>query len=180
MKAYRLIAWPVILTFFFSNLTFALAQGTFTVTITGTVTDAQGGMIADAMVTATNLALGVRKTVRPNAEGIYTIPFLQPGVYAVSAEADGFQKFISEKIRLEVAQTAELDITLAARGATEQVTVTETTTPLLVTEQSSVDQAIEPKQVEELPMRERNVFALVTILPGVVAVSNIGAVANRA
>lgn len=182
MKAYRLIVLivkPVVLTFFFSNLTFALAQGTFTVTITGTVADAQGALIADATVTATNLAIGVQKTVKPNAERIYTIPFLQPGVYKVSAEAAGFQKFISENIKLEVAQTAELNITLAASGTTEQVTVTGTTTPLLVTEQSSVDQAIEPKQVEDLPVLERNVFALVTILPGVVAVSNIGAVANR-
>jgi len=185
MKYRCILTGLAVLAILFGHLSSVFAQGSFTATVTGSVADAQGAVVADATVIVTNVATGVQKSVKTNSAGIYTVPFLQPGIYNISAEAPGFQKFVKQNIKLEVAQTAELNIVLAVGGTKEEIVVSGATTPLLVTEQSSVDQVIEPIQVEDLPTFERNIFSLISILPGVVTVGtnnqvgNIGAVGNR-
>ena len=60
-------------------------------TLSGTITDAQGGAVADAKVTAKNLGTGVSVDTTTNGTGAYTIPNLNPADYEVSVTATGFQ-----------------------------------------------------------------------------------------
>src|ERR1700757_5004450 len=59
-------------------------------TITGAVKDASGAMASGAKVTATNTATNFVSTTVSDASAYYTIPYLAPGTYNVSAEATGF------------------------------------------------------------------------------------------
>src|ERR1700719_1678213 len=66
-----------------------LAQ-TITGSITGTVTDPSGALVADAKVTATNVLTGVATQTSTNTSGIYSLHFLQIGQYKVSVHSPNF------------------------------------------------------------------------------------------
>ncbi len=57
-----------------------IAQGT-SATVSGVIADPTGAKIAAAMVTFTNSATGVATKVTTNADGLYRINGLQPGLY---------------------------------------------------------------------------------------------------
>jgi hypothetical protein len=60
--------------------------------ITGRINDRSGGVLPGVTVTATNVATNVASTTTTNNEGLFTIPYLTPGNYAVVAELSGFKK----------------------------------------------------------------------------------------
>jgi hypothetical protein len=156
---------------------------TFTATVTGLVTDPQGAAIPGATVTVTSVATGVKKSVTTDSNGAYVMPLLQPSEYTVTAEAAGFQRVSRSGIRLEVNQTAEINLQLALTGVSVTVEVSGAT-PLLVTQQSSVDQTIEQKFIEDLPLADQDIFQFVQLAPGVVSgnpnnPSPIGDIGNR-
>ena len=158
------------------------AQST-TGTITGTVTDPSGAVIPGAKVTVTNTLNGATVTVQANGEGIYVVPALLPSSYTVAATATGFGRLTKSGIRLEINQTAQISFELAVSG-TEQVVEVAAGALLLQTDQSSVDQTVEQKLIEDLPLVDQNVMQLVQITPGVVSgnpsnPSAIGLIGNR-
>lgn len=160
----------------------ALAQNT-AATLTGTVTDPNGAVVPGAKVTITNTETGVAKTAQASAEGVYFAPALQPGNYTVSAEAAGFQKLTKQGIRLEISQTAEINLQLSVGGA-EMIVEIGAGDALLQTERPSLEQTVEQKLVESLPLADQNVMQLVQIAPGVVSgnpgnPSAIGLIGNR-
>lgn len=156
---------------------------TFTATVTGIITDPQGAAIPGVTVIVTNVATGVKKTATTDANGGYVVPLLQPGEYTVSAEATGFQKVSRSGIRLEVNQTAEINLPMVLTGVTQTLEVSGVT-PLLVTEQSSIDQIIEQKFIEDLPLFDQDIFQFAQLAPGVVSgnpnnAAPIGDIGNR-
>ena len=63
------------------------AQTAATGTITGTVMDGSGAVVANASVLITDTDTGVTRTVPTTGEGICTATFLQPGHYEVVVSA---------------------------------------------------------------------------------------------
>jgi Carboxypeptidase regulatory-like domain len=74
--------------------------------------DPSGSVVPDAKVTVENETTGVVRTVVTNSEGTFVQSFLLPGNYRVTVEKPGFQKEITNRIRVDVQQTASLDIAL--------------------------------------------------------------------
>src|SRR5258707_13626379 len=62
------------------------AQGATSATITGQIVDPQGAVIANAKVTATNVATGIGHSANTTSSGNYTIPNLPPGTSEVKVE----------------------------------------------------------------------------------------------
>src|SRR5689334_4135379 len=60
-------------------------------TISGTVQDSTGAVLPGAKVTVQNEETGISRTLNADAAGRYSAPSLNPGVYRVSASAEGFQ-----------------------------------------------------------------------------------------
>ncbi|MGI8991603.1 MAG: carboxypeptidase regulatory-like domain-containing protein [Bryobacteraceae bacterium] len=147
-----------ILALFAVSLSAALAQIS-TGTIAGTVEDASGAVIPNAEITIKQAATGESRATRTNASGAFNMPFLQPGVYAVTAAAGGFKAKLLSGIALQVDQTANLRIPLEIGASTETVEVTGAA-PLADTATSSLGQVIENKQILDLPLNGRNPFAL--------------------
>lgn len=81
-------------------------------TITGTVTDPSGAVIAAAAVTATNTATQASTKTTTTSSGHYTIPALQVGRYEVTVEQGGFKKYVQSGIVVEVGQTVRVDAAL--------------------------------------------------------------------
>src|SRR5947209_17254679 len=73
-------------------------------TITGTITDPSGATIPNASIKATNTATNSVSETKSTSEGVYTLPFLEPGVYKVEVTAPGFQTLNREAITLTVGQ----------------------------------------------------------------------------
>ena len=96
-----------------------LAQATGS--ISGTVTDMTGAVVAGAKVTAAVPATGLTRSSTTNAEGEYIIPLLGVATYKVEVEQQGFQKAAADDIRLQVDEHRELDFKLTP--STVQTTV---------------------------------------------------------
>jgi len=147
-------------------MTTALAQ-TYTATVTGTVADAQGAAIAGAKVTAINQGTKLEYTAQTSDSGVYTIPFLPVGNYVISIEASGFKKLVSNEIKLEVNQTARINLAMQVGGVSETVNVTDVA-PVLQTESVTVGGVISGNTTTALPLNGRNFQQLTLLVPGTI------------
>src|SRR5215204_59589 len=103
---------------------FVSAQGgTSTASVSGRVTDATGGVLPGVAVTVTSLATNQQRTVVTNDQGMYRFAGLTPGKYSVSAELEGFTKFVQTDITLQVGAAADLNVTMRLSNVSESVTV---------------------------------------------------------
>ena len=148
-------------------LTITAQAQTITATITGTVTDQAGAVVPSAKVTITAASTGQAKTATTDAEGRYTVPFLPPGSYRVSVEANGFAKAVRSDVSLEVAQTATMDFSLKVGASSETIEVT-SDAPQLATETSALETTIENRLIEDLPSAQRSTLAFINNVPGVI------------
>ena len=95
-------------------------------TITGTITDSQGGRIPGVEVVATQVTTNLTFKASSSADGTYTIPNLPIGPYAVMASAAGFKTINRSDLVLEVAQRLRVDLILEVGSLAESITVTDT------------------------------------------------------
>ncbi len=142
-------------------------------TITGTITDPAGAVVPGANVTATNKATGASVQSQTTSTGNYTLPSLQTGIYDLTIEAQGFNKYIQAGIEVQVAQTARIDVILKIGSATESVTIS-ADAPLLKTESAEQSQTLSGDRVNELPLTLtsagiRNPIAFAQLQPGAYA-----------
>jgi hypothetical protein len=142
-----------------------LAQGVAG-SILGTVSDPSGARIAGANVTATNALTGETRKAASNDTGDYLFPVLPVGQYRVEVELKGFKKFVREGIPLSVNRNARVDAVLEIGQVAEEVRVVGDV-PLVDTRQVQVGGLVDSRRVNELPLNGRNVYDLVSILPGV-------------
>src|SRR4029453_16921311 len=105
-------------------------------------------------------------TATSNAEGNYTIPFIRPGLYTLAVDMPGFQKYSRSGLRLEVSETATINVQLAVGGVTEQVTVS-AESPLLETSNAQRGTVIDSHRIAELPLQSRSPMALAVLVAGV-------------
>jgi hypothetical protein len=86
-----------------------MAQTVGTGALTGTVTDASGGVVANAAVTATSVDTGQARTATTGTDGAYKFDLLPPGNYRVTFEAAGFKTVEIPSATVNGAETAVLD-----------------------------------------------------------------------
>src|SRR5688572_16360437 len=98
--------------------------GQTTGSLSGTIADQNGAIIAGATVTAKNVETGEERTATSNESGIYTFVQLKPGVYNVSVENKGFKKAVHSGVQVSVSVETKLDLGLQIGLETEVVTVT--------------------------------------------------------
>ena len=144
----------------------AAAAQEFRATVRGRVVDSSQASLPGATVTLQNAQTNEIATATTNQEGSYTVPFLRPGLYTLTIEMSGFQKYTRTDMRLEVGQTAEVNATLPVAGLTEQVTVV-SETPLLETANASRGTVIDSARIAELPLQSRSPMALAVLVAGV-------------
>ncbi len=134
--------------------------------LSGTVLDSSGAAVANAKVTATNIATNLTRDAAADTTGKYIITLLPPGDYTLSVEAPGFRKLVQSGITLQINQQAEVDLTLQLGQLSETVEVTGQA-PLLESESSSLGTVVNQKLVNQLPLNGRNFIQLATLSPGV-------------
>lgn len=133
--------------------------------VQGRVTDSSGALIPGASVTVTNTATGVALKSQTNNDGLYTVPFLQPGDYNILVEHTGFQPIRRSSVHLDVDQKAGIDFSMKVGSASQTVEVS-TEAPLLETQSASMGQTIDTKTVITMPLNGRDYTQLVTLAAG--------------
>ncbi|MCB1019828.1 MAG: carboxypeptidase regulatory-like domain-containing protein, partial [Acidobacteria bacterium] len=136
-------------------------------TVTGQVSDPSGSPIPGAVITLTDVSRNASVSTESNATGLFVVPNLQPGEYLLTAEVDGFKRFLRENIILEAQDRTRIDIEMELGQVSESVTVTESVSPLQ-TETASRSQVINNEIITNVPTQGRNPFQLAWAAPGVV------------
>jgi Carboxypeptidase regulatory-like domain len=155
-----------------------LAQSASTGALAGTVTDASGGVISGASVTATSLATGQVRTTTTDANGLYKFSLLPPGNYSVKFSASGFKTAEVPSITVNVTETPTLDRSLEIGATTQEVTVS-STAETIQTQNATVGGLVGGQTVTNLPLSTRNYTQVIDLSPGVVAnVATATAVGN--
>jgi len=146
------------------------AAQTPTGTIRGQVTDKTGAVIQGASITIIRTSTNESRKTITDPDGRFTIPFVEPGTYTVTAEATGFQKATEGNLLVQVTETRPLDFKLPVGATTETVQVS-TSAQALDFDTSSLGQTIQSNLFLQLPDINRNIFDFATLVPGV---NNVG------
>jgi Carboxypeptidase regulatory-like domain/TonB dependent receptor len=144
-------------------------------TITGTIADPAGAVVASGKVEAKNIATGAVYEVASTDTGNYTIAQLPAGTYEMTVTVPGFKKFVRQNLTVQVAATVRIDVVLEVGATSESVTVTEAA-PLLKTESGELSHNVSTDKLDNLPAitlgatsglgNIRNPLQAVTLLPG--------------
>jgi hypothetical protein len=135
-------------------------------TLSGTITDASGGVIAGAQVSVKNTATGVLKDATTDSAGLYTLPNLPAGSYEVKITAKGFSSAVQSNLALAVGASQTLNISLKVGETTSTVQVTEAAPQIDLTSSTLTGQ-VESQTVLDLPLNGRDWTSLATLHPGV-------------
>jgi len=145
--------------------------------INGTVADPSGAVIAGTTVTVTNTATNVARTVETNEAGNYNVPFLNPGVYDLKAELDGFKTATQSGVIVEVGSNVLANFTMELGSVTEVIEV-QAGAQMLETSSTALGQVIDQERIVDLPINGRNYLNLVKLSTNVSAEQGSGGQAN--
>jgi hypothetical protein len=145
-----------------------VAQGE-TGSVTGTITDPQGGTVAGAEVTMTDLATKTPRTTTANDSGRYHFASVPAGLYDITVSRTGFKVFKAAAQKISVGSQLTLDVALEVGALTETVVVTSQAGSELQTGNATIGTTIDLKQLELLPNLGRDASTLMALQPGVTA-----------
>ncbi len=143
----------------------------FRSTISGRVIDQQAAVVPGAKVSAILIETGARSETVSSPDGLYTLPFLTPGAYQITAEAPGFKRYLRESLQVSTNDRVALDIQLEVGQIAETVTVT-AEAAMLQTSTASTGQVITSRQIENMPMAGRTPLVLAQLAFGVIPSSD--------
>jgi hypothetical protein len=135
--------------------------------IAGFVRDQSSAVVPGATVTATNEGTNEARRTATNGDGYYVFPQLTVGSYSITVEAQGFKRYVANRIALNAEAKVSADVELTVGAATESVEVT-ASTAAIQTDSAQVATTIETKQMEDLTLNGRNPIYLAALSPGVV------------
>jgi hypothetical protein len=139
-----------------------------TTELTGTVTDASGGVLPGALVTARHAETGLTRTATTGPAGRYVMAGLPLGAWEIRVELAGFRPMQRRGIELVIGQASAVDATLQAGAPDEEVTVT-ADAPLVQTRSGELSYLVGEDAIRDLPLNGRNYTDLALLQPGVVA-----------
>ncbi|HSY92712.1 MAG TPA: TonB-dependent receptor [Candidatus Binatus sp.] len=147
--------------------TFAHSQGVGSSgEITGTVTDASGGVLPKATVNVVETQTGLKRTAETNGTGQFRVVGLAPATYDVSAQMAGFATEIRRSVTVGIGQTVISDFKLKPSQVATVVEVTDQP-PVVETERGSQADQISQQYIADLPIDRRDYLTFTLLAPGV-------------
>src|SRR5438094_5214390 len=128
-----------------------LAQSAGTGALTGTVTDASGGVIPGVTVTLTSTDTNQTRDTITREDGSYRFALLPPGAYGVRFTIAGFKTAEVSSVTVRVTETQVLDRAMEVGAQSEQVTV-EVQAEVLQTATSTLGTTVGASTLSQLPM----------------------------
>jgi hypothetical protein len=163
--------WAMLFVFFLLLLPYQGRAQTSAGRIIGTVTDAQGAVIAGAQITVVNAGTGVAQKTVSNGQGFYQVLELPIGSYTVSVEHAGFAKVETPAQSLDINQSLRVDLHMKI-GSVSETVVADATTTQVETVNPTVGGTVTGAPIQDLPLNGRNTLDLALTLPGVVPIAD--------
>ena len=157
------LAFLAVLAMGASNSVFAQSA-----TITGTVVDSSGAVVAKASINAHNVNTNIDRTTESASEGTYTLAQIPPGLYNVNVTKDGFKTIDVNNVTLTVDQNFTLNVKLEVSSVAASVEVSAQSVAPVELQNATISNVIEEKQMTELPLILRDPYQLVLLSTGVV------------
>ena len=140
--------------------------------ISGTVTDASGGVVAKATVTATNADTGIKQSVATDDKGFYSFPDLPVGHYDLEVASAGFRPYRRTGIAIDANSALTIDAALQVGERSDVVTVVENQLRVETTS-TQMGEVITSAQMTSVPLNGRSFTDLLALQPGVAPVTTI-------
>jgi outer membrane receptor protein involved in Fe transport len=156
----------------------ALAQGTVTGAIGGSVNDPKNAVVAGATVTVKNNGTGKEDTATTDESGRFKVSALQPGEYTVTVNAAGFAPSLQPKVIVEVGRETTLEVSVGLQGSTNTVQVT-AEAPVINTTQQDFSSNMNQTSIKELPINGQRWSNYALLTPGTVPDANFGLISFR-
>ena len=142
------------------------AQVTNAGSISGSVTDPTGAVVAGATIVLKNNQTGVENTTTTSENGTFTIAQLPRGTYTLTVQAtSGFKKSEVTRVSVNVGTPTTVNVTLEP-GAPQEIVTIVGGGEILQTQTANVGNTITGRQITELPFTSRDALDLVLALPG--------------
>ena len=106
------------------------------------------------------------RTTKTDGQGEYRAEFLPVGPYTVKVDFTGFKEYIQTGVVLAAAQQAALNFTLQPGEQSTEIQVT-AEVPLVNLGNSTLGSTIDNREVDNLPIVDRNAYTLLGLVPGV-------------
>ncbi len=158
-RCYRFLVFVVLLA---STNVIASVTGS----ISGTVTDPSGAVVAGANVTAVNDATGIRWHSVGDQKGFYSFPALPVGTYTIFVNMAGFKEFRHTGIGIDVNSALRVDVPLQVGAVQEEITISSTAARVETTS-TQMGEVIGSSKMESLPLNGRSYTDLLALQPGV-------------
>src|ERR1700722_19492810 len=133
-----------------------------TATISGTVSDPSGALVAGVEVKVTQTDTDTQRTATTDASGSYILPNLPLGPYRLRASKMGFEVYVQTGILLQVGSSPTIPVTLKVGDVNEQIQV-EANAVQVDTRNIGVGTVIETQRILDLPLNGRQPTDLITL-----------------
>jgi len=144
----------------------AFAQST-NAELSGRITDPNGLPVPKVKIEAVNVLTNVSTSTETNEAGIYVISSLQPAIYRILVEKEGFDLIVKPNVELHVQDHGVLNFQLRIGSVATTVTV-EGGVSLVNTTDAAVSTVVDRQFAENLPLNGRSFQTLIQLTPGVV------------
>ncbi len=136
-------------------------------TLSGTVNDNSGAVVANAKIELTNEASGIVRDTVTNGSGFYTLPAIPPGSYKVTVTANGFKQYSQSGVVFTEGQSRTLpNLKLDVGSESQQVNVTSATESTIPVDNGAVGTTLNNYMVNNISVVGRNAGELIKFLPG--------------
>ena len=134
--------------------------------ISGTVKDPSGSVVAGARVRVIEVNTGLSHQTRTDSKGYYTFPVLPVGHYVLDVQASGFGEYKREGVVLDTNAALTLNVSLEVGSVSQSVTVDDNTLHVETTS-TQMGQVITGRQMTAVPLDGRSYTDLLSLQPGV-------------
>src|SRR5882672_101618 len=148
----------------------SLGQVSSTGSLSGTVADPSGAVVANASVTLKNTATNQEFTTQTNDSGNFNVPSVASGLYTATIIAPGFKKSEVTGIKIDIGKPSNIKIELEVGAPTETVLVSGAGGELLQTQTATIGTTLTGRQITDIPTASRDALDLVLALPGTTTV----------
>src|SRR6266581_3338334 len=156
----------------------AMAQGTVTGSINGTVMNPNKEVVPGATVTVKNIGTNKEVTSTSDDNGGFRVVNLEPGTYTVSVNATGFAPFTKENVVVEVGRSTPLEVPLGLQAVSGEVSIT-AEAPVINNTSQDFSSNINQTTINEAPINGRRWSNFAILTPGAVPDGTFGLISFR-
>jgi hypothetical protein len=146
-----------------------VAHAQFRASITGTVTDTSGAVVPGATLTLTDNGTNAKQVRTSDNNGFYSFNALPPDHFTLDVTKDGFQARQFADLQLNAEQANSINVQLTVGTKAETVTVSGSAEAALDTDTPNLGQSISEREIQHMPVYQRDVTSLIQLAPGVLA-----------